>query len=75
VKAGVFLYKVSQGKSLRSLLRKQAKAKRAGDMAQVAGCLPSKHKVLSSNPSTERLKKKKKQKTMHYDFIGNGTNT
>jgi ornithine carbamoyltransferase len=28
------------------------KMKKAGDMAQVVECLPSKHEALSSNPST-----------------------
>jgi hypothetical protein len=35
---------------------KTAKEKMAGGMAQVAECLPSKYKGLSSNPSKERKK-------------------
>jgi signal recognition particle GTPase len=45
---------------------KITKVKRAGDMAQVVECLPSKHKTLSSNPLT--IKKKKKSR-MEYMII------
>jgi hypothetical protein len=35
-------------------------------MAQVAEHLPSKHKALSSNPNTKRIKNKTKQKNQHH---------
>jgi hypothetical protein len=35
---------------------------RAGKVAQVVKCLPSKHEALSSNPVQQKKKKKKKKK-------------
>jgi hypothetical protein len=35
-----------------------------GRVAQVVECLPSKHKALSSNPSTEKIKENKTKKTL-----------
>jgi hypothetical protein len=40
-----------------NLIFKITRGKRAGGMAQVVECLPSKHKALSSNPSTTNTKK------------------
>jgi hypothetical protein len=37
------------------------KRERAGKVAQVAECPPSKHEAQSSNPSTIKIKKKKKE--------------
>jgi hypothetical protein len=45
-------------------ISKVTKIKRAGDITQVVEQLPSKHKALSSNPSTgknKQIKKKKKE--------------
>jgi hypothetical protein len=42
-------------------IKKLTKAKRIGGVAQVVVCLSSKHKTLSSNPSTEKKKKQKKK--------------
>jgi hypothetical protein len=39
-----------------ALTSKITKAKRAGGMAQVIEYLPSKHKTLNSNPSTQKKK-------------------
>jgi hypothetical protein len=44
------------------LISKITTAKGAGRVAQVVGCLPSKHEALSSNPSNTPTKKKKKKK-------------
>jgi hypothetical protein len=41
----------------------QANNSRAGKVAQVVECLPSKYEALSSNPVLERKKKKKKKTT------------
>jgi hypothetical protein len=41
---------------MRDPIQKIAKAKRTGDVAQVEGHLPSKHKALSSNSSTVKKK-------------------
>jgi hypothetical protein len=38
------------------------KEKKAGGLIQMAGCLPSKHRALNSNPSTSKKGKKKKKK-------------
>jgi hypothetical protein len=35
--------------------------KRAGEMAQMAECLPSKHEALSSTPVPQKKKKKKRK--------------
>jgi hypothetical protein len=40
---------------------KSTKAKRAGGMAQVVKCLPSKHGALSSTPITNKKNKSKKK--------------
>jgi hypothetical protein len=41
------------------LFKEITKGERAGSMAQIVEHLPSKHKVLISNPSTAKKKKKK----------------
>jgi hypothetical protein len=45
-------------KGTRPYLNNKAKSKKAGGMAQVVDHFPSNHEVLSSNPSTEKRKKK-----------------
>jgi hypothetical protein len=40
-------------------IAKKNKAKMSGRMAEMANCLPSRHKVLSSTPCTTKKKKKK----------------
>jgi hypothetical protein len=44
--------------NVRPFPKKITKAKRAGGVAQVVECLPSKFKALSSKPSTEKKKLK-----------------
>jgi hypothetical protein len=44
------------GKSMRSYLKNNVKAKSVGDLAPVSDYLPSKHKPLSSSPSTTKEK-------------------
>jgi hypothetical protein len=46
----------------RHYLKNKPKAKRAGGVAEVVECLPSKPEALSSNPSNSKKKKKKKKK-------------
>jgi hypothetical protein len=40
-----------------------------GGVAQVVEHLPSKHEVLSSNPSTAKKKKKRPKKKMKYVYV------
>jgi hypothetical protein len=49
----------SPGINVRIYLKNKSKAKRIGAVDQVIEHLPSKCKALSSNPSTEKKKKKK----------------
>jgi hypothetical protein len=46
------------GQKYEPLSEKQTKSKRTGSVAQVVDCLPSKVKVLSSNPSTTKKTQK-----------------
>jgi hypothetical protein len=53
-------YKAGQGKSVRSHLKNKTKTKKAGGMAQMVKCLPSKPEALSSTlilPKQESVKK------------------
>jgi hypothetical protein len=43
------------GKKCKTLSKKQLKQRRAGDVAQVVVCLPSKCEALSSNLSTTKI--------------------
>jgi hypothetical protein len=43
--------------------KKKLKQKVLGGMAQVIEYLPREHKALTSNPSTEQIKRRKKQKS------------
>jgi hypothetical protein len=56
--------KAGPGKNYETLSEKQLKAKKARGVAQVVEDLTSRHKALSSSPSTAKRKKKKKS------FIG-----
>jgi hypothetical protein len=44
------------------------KLKRAGGVVQVAECLPSKYKELSTNPSTSKKTRKKRKEFKHIIF-------
>jgi hypothetical protein len=46
----------------RDFISKVTRIKKAGGVAQAEECLPSKHKVLSSNPSTAKPKAKHQTK-------------
>jgi hypothetical protein len=53
----------------KTLFKKISEAKRAWGMAQVIECLHSKHKALSSNPSSaKKTKTKTKHKKSHVNF-------
>jgi hypothetical protein len=43
-------------------ISKITREKRAGGLAQMANCLPSKHKAPNSNPNMTKKKKKKRTK-------------
>jgi hypothetical protein len=45
--------------------KKKNHKKRAGGVAQMADCLPSKHEALSSNPSAKGKKKRRKNDSGH----------
>jgi hypothetical protein len=47
-------FKGSPGQKHKTLSEKIAKTKRAGGVTEVAQSLPSKHKAISSNPSTRK---------------------
>jgi hypothetical protein len=53
----------SAGEKFQATIPKITKARRAGAVAQVVELLLSRHKVVSSNPST--IKKGKKKKNQH----------
>jgi hypothetical protein len=45
-------------------ISKITREKRAGGLAQMANCLPSKHKALNSNPNMTKKKKKKEPRAL-----------
>jgi hypothetical protein len=50
-------------------ISKITNTKRAGGIAQVVVCLPSKDRALSSNPCTAPHLKKKKKKPDHFALV------
>jgi hypothetical protein len=54
--------RLAPGINVRPYLIDNPKAKRAGGMAQVVECLPSKHKTLNFNSNTTKKKRKKNNK-------------
>jgi hypothetical protein len=55
--SGGLQFEASPGKQLERPYLENTQHKKAGRVAQVVKCLPSKDKVLSSNPSTTKKKK------------------